>query len=261
MSHTTNNGINQVGTVKSPVKATNGVTRIHASPPVYIKDSETGLSKDSFCIPEHFSSCIESVLIPGGVIRDRTERMACDIASDIGHDSFTALCVLKGGYQFFSDLLQMIRQTYRVSSSYSENGRQQARTLSPFHIRTEFIRVKSYEDDSSTGKVTITGMESLESLRGTNVLIVEDIIDSGLTMVKLLDALKEFEPKSVRVASLFVKRNPRSIGYVPHYIGFDIPDKFIIGYNLDYNDYFRELNHVCVISDEAKERFSHKKSQ
>jgi len=156
--------------------------------------------------------------------------MACDLASDIGHNSFTALCVLKGGYQFFSDLLSMIRQVYRVSNSYyvdigldgngveNENGSPAVKRPSspiPFHIRTEFIRVKSYEDESSTGKVTITGMESLESLRGANVLIVEDIIDSGLTMVKLLEALKEFQPKTVRVASLFLKRNPKSCGYVP----------------------------------------------
>ena len=87
------------------------------------------------------------------------------------------------------------------------------------------------------------------------MLIVEDIIDSGLTMVKLLSEIRKIGPKSLRVASLFWKRNPKSVGYVPHYVGFNIPDQFIIGYNLDYNDYFRELNHVCVISDAAKSRF------
>lgn len=87
--------------------------------------------------------------------------MACDIASDMGKESFTALCVLKGGYQFFSDLLQMIRQIYRFSSLYAAQSQP-----SPFHIRAEFIRVKSYENDASTGNVRITGIEDLESLRG-----------------------------------------------------------------------------------------------
>lgn len=234
-------------------------TRIHATPAIYIRDDDEGFCKDSFCVPSHFATCIDSILIPGGIIRDRIERMACDIASDIGSQSFTALCVLKGGYQFFSDLLSQIRSVYRVSSSYSLNAIQSQESQHAFHIRSEFIRLKSYEDDASSGKVTITGIETLEQLRGANVLIVEDIIDSGLTMVKLLGALKEFEPKTVRVASLFLKRNPKSCGYVPDYVGFDVPDKFIIGYNLDYNDYFRELNHVCVISDEAKKKFSQRK--
>lgn len=91
--------------------------------------------------------------------------MACDIASDIGNESFTALCVLKGGYQFFSDLLHMMRQVYRVSSLYAVHS--QPSTLSqPFHIRAEFIRVKSYENESSTGNVRITGIEDMQSLRG-----------------------------------------------------------------------------------------------
>ena len=97
---------------------------------------------------------------------DRIERMACDIASDIGHESFTALCVLKGGYQFFSDLLHMMRQIYRVSSLYAVHSPVTTSVPDPFHIRAEFIRVKSYEDDASTGDVRVTGIEDLESLRG-----------------------------------------------------------------------------------------------
>jgi hypoxanthine phosphoribosyltransferase len=159
--------------------------------------------------------------------------MACDIASDIGHESFTALCVLKGGYQFFSDLLDMIRQVYRFSTLYAVQATP-ATLPAPFHIRAEFIRVKSYENDSSTGNVRITGIEDLESLKGQvnsfiltnplfivtvfhqNVLVVEDIIDSGQTMVKLLEALRNYSPKSLRVSSLFWKRNPHATGYVPN---------------------------------------------
>ena len=74
------------------------------------------------------------------------------------------------------------------------------------------------------------------------MLIVEDIIDTGRTMVKLLDLLKQYSPKSIRVTSLFVKRTPLSNGYVPEYVGFNIPNKFIVGCNMDYNEYFRDLN-------------------
>ena len=79
------------------------------------------------------------------------------------------------------------------------------------------------------------------------MLIVEDIIDTGRTMVKLLDLLKQYEPKSIRVTSLFVKRTPLSNGYRPEYAGFIIPNKFIVGCNMDYNEYFRDLN----VSDAA----------
>jgi len=80
------------------------------------------------------------------------------------------------------------------------------------------------------------------------LLIVEDIIDTGATMVHLLEKLKTFNPNSVRVTSLLVKKTSRSNGYTPHYVGFAIPDAFVVGYALDYNEYFRDLDHICVIS-------------
>lgn len=87
-----------------------------------------------------------------------------------------------------------------------------------------------------------------EVLLGQNLLIVEDIIDTGATMVKLLDRLALVEPKSVRVTSLLIKKTSRSNGYIPDYVGFAIPDAFVVGYALDYNEYFRDLDHICVIS-------------
>jgi hypoxanthine phosphoribosyltransferase len=79
-------------------------------------------------------------------------------------------------------------------------------------------------------------------------LIVEDIIDTGATMVRLLERLAKVEPKSVRVTSLLIKKTTRSNGYIPNYVGFAIPDAFVVGYALDYNEYFRDLDHICVIS-------------
>ncbi|EPQ11815.1 Hypoxanthine-guanine phosphoribosyltransferase [Myotis brandtii] len=88
-----------------------------------------------------------------------------------------------------------------------------------------------------------------------NVLIVEDIIDTGKTMQTLLSLVKQHNPKMVKVASLLVKRTPRSVGYRPDFVGFEIPDKFVVGYALDYNEYFRDLNHVCVISETGKAKY------
>lgn len=99
--------------------------------------------------------------------------MALDIVSDIGEESFTALCVLKGGYQFFSDLLNFMRQIYRFSTlskvaSLEACGRGQStldKVSTSFHIKADFVRVKSYENDSSSGQVSISGIEDLSTIK------------------------------------------------------------------------------------------------
>ena len=105
-------------------------------------------------------------------------------------------------------------------------------------------------------EVNIVGMANVEkSLRGKNVLIVEDMIDTGRTMQKLLKTISKYEPKSVKVACLLRKRTPLSDGFVPDYVGFEIPNKYLVGYALDYNEYFRDLSHVCVINQAGIDRY------
>ncbi|CAG2108833.1 unnamed protein product [Medioppia subpectinata] len=233
--------------------------KITKSPFITISDDFSGYALESFNINPHLAKNLDRVLIPGGFIQDRIERLACDIAIDLANESFVALCVLKGGYVFFNDLLDKIRHFYRYR--YADPSQPYNGTDFAQQIRVEFIRLKSYEDDKSTSNLKVIGIESLESLRGKNVLIVEDIIDTGNTMVKLRELLKEYDLKSIRVTSLFVKRTPLSNGYTPDYVGFNIPNKFIVGCNMDYNEYFRELNHVCVMSKLGKEEYSMKSSE
>ncbi|XP_054159533.1 hypoxanthine-guanine phosphoribosyltransferase-like [Oppia nitens] len=227
------------------------------SQPINITDDFPGYPIQSFNISPHFGQYLERVLIPGGLIQDRIERLACDVAIDMGDQSFTAVCVLKGGHQFFSQLLDQIKQFYRyryASTTTTTNNGQSAHLIDQ-RIGVEFIRVKSYENDSSTQDIRITGIESLDALRGQNILIVEDIIDTGKTMQSLLKLLDDYQLKSCRVISLFVKRTPLSNGYRPDYIGFEIPNSFIVGYNMDYNERFRELNHVCLMSETGKQQY------
>ena len=113
-----------------------------------------------------------------------------------------------------------------------------------------------YNSCRSTGEIQVMGMDDLNVLKGKNVLIVEDIIDTGRTMKKLLATLNKYEPKSVKVACLLRKRTPLSDGYAPHFVGFEIPDKFVVGYALDYNEYFRDLAHICNINEHGKEKFA-----
>eukprot|EP00058_Branchiostoma_floridae_P003435 XP_002588923.1 hypothetical protein BRAFLDRAFT_125430 [Branchiostoma floridae] len=228
-----------------------------------ISDDEKGYDLSMFCIPKHYEDDLERVYIPHGLIMDRTERLAWNIVSDFGYEEpivalcvlkggterlarnivsdfgyeepIVALCVLKGGYRFFGDLLNYISALNRTSDR-------------SFQMSVDFIRLKSYQNDKQTGKIQVIGGDNLENLRGKNVMIVEDIIDTGRTMLKLLDLVKDYEPKKVRVVSLLVKRTPHSVGYRPDYIGFEVPDKFVVGYALDFNEFFRDLNDCTKLS-------------
>ncbi|XP_022522346.1 phosphoribosyltransferase domain-containing protein 1 isoform X1 [Astyanax mexicanus] len=207
-----------------------------------IPDDWPGYNLELFNYPEHYRGDIESVLIPHGVIMNRIECLARDILEEIGHHTLMVLCVLKGGYKFCSDLVDSIK-------SQSRSTNRQLTT------RVEFIRLKSYLNDRSTEDLHIIGPEDLSIFKGKNVLIVEAIVDTGKTMKALLQHVKMFQPKAVKVAGLLVKRIPKGSETLPDYVGFVIPNRFVVGYALDYNEYFRDLNHICVISETGKQKY------
>ncbi|XP_067109004.1 phosphoribosyltransferase domain-containing protein 1b [Osmerus mordax] len=209
---------------------------------VVIKDDWPGYNLDLFSYPEHYSMDLECVYIPHGVIMDRTERLARNIMEDLGDHAIVVLCVLKGGYQFCADLVEKIKALSRNSDH----------TLP---MRVNFIRLKSYMNDQSTEDLHIVGVEDLSFLSGKNVLIVEAIVDTGKTMKTLLKHVEAFRPKMIKVAGLLVKRVLNGAGCVPDYVGFEIPSRFVVGYALDYNEYFRDLNHICVLSERGKLKY------
>ncbi|XP_050418337.1 hypoxanthine-guanine phosphoribosyltransferase isoform X4 [Patella vulgata] len=212
---------------------------------IVLEDDYTGYPLDMFCIPKHYEDSLEHVLIPAGLINDRIERLARDIIQDFRNEALTGLCVLKGGYKFFTDLLDKIKALNRNSEE-------------SVPLAVDFIRVKSYTDTTS-GDLQVTGIDNLDHLTGKNVLIVEDIIDTGKTMKKLLEVLQKHNPKSIKVASLLTKRRPGDGVYKPDYLGFEVPNKFVVGYALDYNEYFRDLSHICVINQRGIEKYTSKK--
>ncbi|KAJ1800594.1 hypothetical protein LPJ59_000965 [Coemansia sp. RSA 2399] len=209
-----------------------------------VKEDKFKYQIDHFVIPGHYTDDVESILIPHGLIMDRIAKLAQIIASEYDSERIVVCCVLKGGHQFFSDLIAYMKK------ALNKQGKTLPMTL-------EFIRVKSYENTESTGNVQVSMTEKeLQELKGKNLLLVEDIIDTGNTMRKLLGLLAEYEPKSVKVASLLLKKTPLSCGYVPDYVGFAVPDLFVVGYCLDYNDIFRDLDHICAISESGKTKYA-----
>ena len=172
-----------------------------------------------FVIPTHYKDDLQSVIIPYGLVQDRTEKLAHDIAASVSKP-LIACCILKGAHEFFADLTRSLKKL--------KNTEGQTIPLS-----VEFVKVKSYENTESTGdvKISLTDAE-LREFKGKDILIVEDIVDTGNTMIALIALLKKYEPNSIKVASLLLKRTERSNGYEPDFVGFSIPDLFVIGYGI-----------------------------
>lgn len=181
-------------------------------------------------IPDHYKSCIKKVLIKHSDILAEVDHLAAQLIRDNMNKEIKIICVLKGAFRFSNDLLNAL---------YRHNLNQKPITL-------EFIRVSSYLNDQSTGNVLIDGLDRI-NCTGKNVVICEDIVDTGKTIKKLINRVQEKMPHKLSVASLFFKRNQTE--YTPDYFGFEIPNEFIIGYGLDYNEMFRDMDHVCVINE------------
>ena len=98
---------------------------------------------------------------------------------------------------------------------------------------------------------------SEEAVRGNHILVVEDLFDSGSTILKTQSVLQSMQPASLKFSTLFHKKNPNNLkfNYFADFVGFVIPDVFIIGFGMDYNQYYRDLNHLCVINQEGIEYF------
>ncbi|KAF5890524.1 hypoxanthine-guanine phosphoribosyltransferase-like [Clarias magur] len=160
-------------------------TRTHRG--VVIPDNWPGYCLDLFTYPEYYSGDLDCVYIPHGVIMDRTERLARDIMDDLGDHDIAVLCVLKGGHQFCSDLVDRIQVLNRHSS----------RSLP---MTVDFIRLKSYLNDHSMPDIQVIGAESLSVLAGKNVLIVEAIVDTGKTLQTVLTQVQACKPKLIKVA-------------------------------------------------------------
>lgn len=197
--------------------------------------------KEHFVIPRHYEASISHVLVPGGLIDNRVERLALDITKYFGADELHILCILKGGATFFGKLSRYLSKM----QCYSDGNHAS--------VFEHYIRVKSYFNTES-GQLQIS-TEDLSELKNKNVVIVEDIIDSGNTIVALRKHLQVFEPKEVKVASLVDKRVPKAANAHGDFVGFSVPNTFIVGYGLDYNEEFRSLEHICVLNELGISRY------
>lgn len=165
-----------------------------------------------------------TVSIPEAAIMQRVAQVAEQINNDLKDENPLFLAVLNGSFMFAADLLRGISIPCEIS----------------------FVRMASYEGTSSTGKVKdLLGLN--EDISGRSIVVVEDIIDSGLTMKHLLQTLQQKGPKQVKVASLLVKPGNLKVDLDISYCCFEIPNDFIVGYGLDYDGYGRNLRDIYTV--------------
>ena len=166
------------------------------------------------------------VLIAAADIHERVKQMAQEIHRD-HPDGVHLVCVLKGAFVFLSDLSRQL----------------------PSNTSLDFMAVSSYGTSTkSSGQVQVL-KDLNSSIEGRDVVIVEDIVDTGLTLTYLQDILRARSPRHLRTACLLSKPSRRKIDVKVEYIGFTIEDKFVVGYGLDYAEQYRNLPYIAVIGD------------
>ena len=167
------------------------------------------------------------VLISSEQIRARIQELGAAIDRDYGRGPVYLIAILKGACFFLADLARAMKTPARI----------------------EFIGISSYaRGKTSSGEVRLT--KDLDvSIEGHDVIVVEDIVDSGVTLSYLMKVLAQRKPKSLRIATLLDKPERRQRPVEVHYTGFQIPDKFVVGYGLDYGEDYRNLPDVCVLNE------------
>lgn len=166
------------------------------------------------------------VLISEDEIALRIAALGNAITKDFENEELVVICVLKGAFIFCSDLIKKINCP----------------------LKLEFISLSSYGDaTNSSGNVRLE-MDITANIEGKNVLIVEDIVDSGLTIKTLLEILSVRKPKTVKLASLLFKPVKLKHKVNIDYLGFEIEDKFVIGFGLDYSGRYRELPYIGILN-------------
>jgi hypoxanthine phosphoribosyltransferase len=168
------------------------------------------------------------ILIPADRIRQRVEELGRQIAADYRDKPVTIVGVLTGSLIFLSDLVRQLELPLRIGLIQASSYRGAATAPGELHIQPELA----------------------PDVRGHHVLLLDDILDTGQTLSHLCCHFRELGPASLRVAVLLRKRGRQQVPFEPDYCGFEIPDAFVVGYGLDYNDEYRNLPYIAILPGE-----------
>lgn len=169
---------------------------------------------------------IEKVLIGESEIKDKVKEIAHEIATDYKHKKLTIIGILNGSLIFLSDLIRLI----------------------PFPVKIDTIRVNTYIGNSTFPKEKADIIDKIMlDVKDEHILIVDDILDTGRTINKIVQVIKKHNPLSIKVCTLLNKHARREIEIVPDYCCFEIEDRFVVGYGLDYDNKYRNLPYIAVL--------------
>ncbi len=172
---------------------------------------------------------IGTPLITEEEIQRKVRELAQKISRDYAKRDLLAIGILKGSFMFFSDLIRHIKSPLRI----------------------DFIIASSYIKDTSSGEVKIHYFPK-EELEGKDILLVDDIIDTGISLQYIRDKILEKKPSSLKICVLLDKKDRRIVEVPVDYVGFSVPNKFIVGYGLDYQETFRNIPYLTIFKKEAK---------
>lgn len=175
---------------------------------------------------QDYQEFLAEILIPENKLQARIQELGKEISQDYLGKDLLLICILRGGVMFLTDLMRTLTVPHNI----------------------DFMAVASYGSGvrQSSGQVRIT-LDLTTSIGGRDVLLVEDIIDSGHTIASVIDLLNTRRPSSLRVCALLDKAERRETEVPIHYCGFIIPNKFVFGYGLDIDEYYRNLPFIGVV--------------
>ncbi len=175
---------------------------------------------------QEYQEFLEEILIPQDRLQGRIRELGQEISRDYQGKNLLLVCILRGGVMFLTDLMRCITVPHTI----------------------DFMAVSSYGIGarSTTGQARIT-LDLNTDIRGRNVLLVEDIVDSGHTIQSVIEFLETRRPQSLKVCALLDKASRREVQVPLDYTGFVIPDKFIFGYGLDIDEYYRNLPFIATL--------------
>lgn len=179
---------------------------------------------------QSYHEFLQEVLIPEAELQDRIQELGEAISQDYQGKDLHLVCILRGGILFLTDLMRSITIPHTI----------------------DFMAISSYgvgKRDSS-GQVRLT-MDLQDDIHNRNVLLVEDIVDSGNTLSSVLGLLATRKPVSLKVCSLLDKYERREVDVPIDYVGFRIPNKYVFGYGLDLDEYYRELPFIGVVNPDS----------
>lgn len=169
------------------------------------------------------------IILTSEQIKARVKEIGAQITKDYKGKNPVIICMLKGAVYFFSDLTRSI----------------------DLEINIDFARLSSYRNGTTSGVMELVS-NITSNVKGRDVIIVEDIVDSGKTLSYFINLIKEKQPASIKICALLDKKERREVPITVDYLGFDIPDGFVIGYGLDYAERFRELPFIAEVIDPNK---------